>query len=181
MTVLFAHSTTAASENVVLSMILHSPHHAATTSSMTALPSAFARLRTSAKGLPSMNGMWTAAGAGGASAQAAGEAMNAAATAATRAGNFKRFSLYPSKKIFLFFIPRQNPGRKGSIGGGGGSPAYVTDSRKRPEGGAVHFAGTPERAVRSARTSATPRRPRPAPRRGPARRRTIFQDRKSTR
>src|ERR1035441_3179325 len=163
MTVLFAHSTTAASENVVLSMILHGPHHAATTSSMTALPSAFARLRTSAKGLPSMNGMWTAAGAGGcgegdegwASVRAAGEAMSAAATAATRAGNLKGFSLYPSKKIFLFFIPRQNPGRKGSIAGGGGSPAYVTDSRKRPEGGTVRFAGTPEGAVRSARTSAT--------------------------
>src|SRR6202795_3640509 len=63
MTVLFDQSTTAGSENVVLSMILHGPHHAATTSSMTGLASAFARLRTSAKGLPSMNGMWTAAGA----------------------------------------------------------------------------------------------------------------------
>src|ERR1019366_8983306 len=65
MTAFFAHSTTAWSENVVLSMTLHGPHQEATTSSMTGLPSAFARLRTSAKGLPSMNGMWTAAGGGG--------------------------------------------------------------------------------------------------------------------
>src|ERR1039457_3192683 len=65
MTAFFAHSTTAWSENVVLSMTLHGPHQEATTSSMTGLPSAFARLRTSAKGLPSMNGMWTAAGGAG--------------------------------------------------------------------------------------------------------------------
>src|SRR5450759_4218165 len=63
MTVFCDHSTTARSENVVLSMTLHGPHQEATTSSMTGLPSAFARLKTSAKGLPSMNGMWTAAGA----------------------------------------------------------------------------------------------------------------------
>src|ERR1019366_10438111 len=68
MTAFFAHSTTAWSENVVLSKTLHGPHQEATTSSMTGLPSAFARLRTSAKGLPSMNGMWTAAGDGGAPA-----------------------------------------------------------------------------------------------------------------
>src|SRR5664279_2109883 len=62
MTFFFAQSTTPGSENVVLSMILHGPHHAATTSSMTGLFSAFARRRTSANGLPSMNGTCGPAG-----------------------------------------------------------------------------------------------------------------------
>src|SRR5450759_1919004 len=96
MTVFFAQSTKPGSENVVLSMILHGPHHDATTSSMTGLFSALARLRISAKGLPSTNGMWTAGGEEGrASARAACEATSAPATAATRAGNLKRFSLIP--------------------------------------------------------------------------------------
>src|SRR5512140_2834164 len=62
MTVFFAQATTVGSENVVLSMILHGPHHEATTSSMTGLFSALARRSTSAKGLPSTNGTWGPAG-----------------------------------------------------------------------------------------------------------------------
>ncbi len=49
----------------------------------------------------------------------------------------------------------QKPGRKGSIGGGGGSPGYVTDSRKRPEGGAVQAALFDIRVASIASTSAT--------------------------
>src|SRR5271169_1237353 len=138
MTVLLAHSTTVGSENVVLSMILHGPHHAATTSSMTGLPSAFARIRTSAKGLPSRNGTWTAAGApafagaGGclegeedwASVRAAGGATSATATAAMKFRNRKWFlPLFPLGNSFSpLDYSLKTRGGKGRSGAGADRP-----------------------------------------------------------
>ena len=85
MTDFFDQATTLASENVVLSMILHGPHQEATTSSMTGLPSAFARFRTSANGLPSTNGTWTPAlFAASAAAARRGETSAATSAAASR-------------------------------------------------------------------------------------------------
>src|SRR5664279_181073 len=114
MTFFFAQSTTPGSENVVLSITLHGPHHEATTSSMTAFFSVFARRSTSAKGLPSMNGTCGPEGAGAPGAPAfagaggclEGEEGDACAWATCAAANetaATAMRLWNRKGSFLLF------------------------------------------------------------------------------